>query len=161
MVRRRGRARGRRDERGAVAVEFALVTPLLLLLVFGIIDFGWMMNRDMLVGNASRDGARVASLGGTFAQTCTAVKTELSQAGVSVPSSCNTSNATTTIYITGADASGAVIASTEADYGTKVGSGSTAIVTVTYKYPWVTPMPSLISGSSTKTITEVTQMVVE
>ena len=63
MGMRRGR---KRDERGAAAVEFALIAPLLLLLVFGIIDFGWMLMKASLVNNATRDAARVASLSGTY-----------------------------------------------------------------------------------------------
>ena len=43
------RPRRARDQRGAVAVEFALITPMLLLLVFGIIEFGFMLNRDTIV----------------------------------------------------------------------------------------------------------------
>ena len=57
-----------RDQRGAVVVEFALVVPILLLLVFGIFEFGYMLNRDMIIGNASRDGARIASLNGSAAR---------------------------------------------------------------------------------------------
>ncbi len=57
----------RRDQDGAVAVEFALIVPMLLLVVFGVLDFGYMLNRSTVVSNASRDGARVASLGGTYA----------------------------------------------------------------------------------------------
>ena len=45
----RGRAHRRAGERGAVAVEFGLIAPLLILLVFGIIDFGWMFNRNTIV----------------------------------------------------------------------------------------------------------------
>jgi hypothetical protein len=50
-----------RLERGGVAVEFAIVLMVLLLLVFGIIDFGhaWYMNHMM--SNASREGARYAT----------------------------------------------------------------------------------------------------
>ena len=57
----------RADERGAAAVEFALVVPLLLMLVFGIVDFGYMVNRVSMVNNAARDAAREGSLAGTQA----------------------------------------------------------------------------------------------
>ena len=36
--------RGRKDERGAVLVEFALIVPVLLALVFGIISYGYMLS---------------------------------------------------------------------------------------------------------------------
>ena len=49
-------------ERGAEAVEFALVVPVFLLLVFGVVDFGYMINHDTMVNNASREGAREGSL---------------------------------------------------------------------------------------------------
>lgn len=45
-------------------VEFALVLPLLLLVVLGIIDFGFMFQRYEVVTNAAREGARVAVLPG-------------------------------------------------------------------------------------------------
>jgi Flp pilus assembly protein TadG len=52
-----------RHDRGAAAVEFALVLPLLLLLVCGIIDFGRMLNVQLTVSAAAREGARWAALG--------------------------------------------------------------------------------------------------
>ena len=54
-----------RGDRGAAAVEFALVMPLLLLLVFGIIDFGRAYNMQIMLTQAAREGVRVAALGGT------------------------------------------------------------------------------------------------
>ena len=50
--------RGLRAERGAIAVEFAIILPVLLLLVFGIIDFGHAWYMKQIVSNASREGAR-------------------------------------------------------------------------------------------------------
>jgi Flp pilus assembly protein TadG len=41
-----------------------VVLPLLLLLVFGIIDFGRMLNKQITVSAAAQEGARVASMGG-------------------------------------------------------------------------------------------------
>jgi len=51
----------RRREGGAVAVEAALVTPLLLLLIFGIIEFGMFFKDYLAVSSASRAGVRIAS----------------------------------------------------------------------------------------------------
>ncbi|PWU51968.1 hypothetical protein DLE60_01865 [Micromonospora globispora] len=42
----------------------ALVLPLLVLLIFGIIDFGRMLNEQIALTEAARDAARVASFGG-------------------------------------------------------------------------------------------------
>ena len=61
--RRPARAPRGQRERGAAAVEFALVVPLLLLLLFGIVDFGFLLNRNTVLANAAREGVRAASLG--------------------------------------------------------------------------------------------------
>jgi hypothetical protein len=50
-------------DRGAVTVEFALVTPLLFLLLFGIIDFGRMLNAQITLTEAAREGSRAVALG--------------------------------------------------------------------------------------------------
>jgi Flp pilus assembly protein TadG len=52
------------DPSGAELIEFALVFPLLLLVVLGIIDFGFLFQRYEVVTNAAREGARVAVLPG-------------------------------------------------------------------------------------------------
>ena len=61
---RRLLTRSRRDEKGAELIEFALVVPILLLLVAGIVDFGFMFQRYEVVTNAAREGARTATLPG-------------------------------------------------------------------------------------------------
>jgi Flp pilus assembly protein TadG len=49
----------RRDgEHGAIAVEFAIILPVLLLLVFGIIDFGHAYYMKHILQNSCREGAR-------------------------------------------------------------------------------------------------------
>ena len=45
-------------------VEFALVIPVLLLIVIGIIEFGFMFSSYLTLTNASREAARYISLGG-------------------------------------------------------------------------------------------------
>ncbi|SRR6266540_1955057 len=53
---------GRKTERGAAAVEFALILPLLMVILFGTIDWGWYFFVQQIVNNAAREGARVGSL---------------------------------------------------------------------------------------------------
>jgi Flp pilus assembly protein TadG len=48
----------RRDEHGGSLVEFAIVMPLLFILLFGIIDFGILLYNQAVITNASREGAR-------------------------------------------------------------------------------------------------------
>lgn len=50
-----------RGERGAVAVEAAIITPLLVLLVFGIVEYGLLFKDSLAVTTAIRSGARTAS----------------------------------------------------------------------------------------------------
>jgi Flp pilus assembly protein TadG len=51
-----------RQERGAELIEMALVLPLLLLIIMGIIDFGFMFREMNVVTNAAREGARTGIL---------------------------------------------------------------------------------------------------
>jgi Flp pilus assembly protein TadG len=55
----------RRGERGSALVEFALVSTALLMLIFGIIDFGRALYTYHLVSNAARLGTRYAIVRGT------------------------------------------------------------------------------------------------
>ena len=54
------RRAGAPKERGAAIVEFALVVPVLVLLLFGIVEFGIAFNDYISVRNGSREGARAA-----------------------------------------------------------------------------------------------------
>jgi len=51
--------------KGQTLVEMALVLPILLLIIMGIVEFGRIFNAYLIVTNASREGARVAVVGGT------------------------------------------------------------------------------------------------
>ena len=99
-------------ERGAELIEFAIVTPLLLLLVFGIANFGLMFQRYEVLTNAAREGARVAALPGyvaadvqnrvtqylTGSAVTPATTTYLTPAPVSVGGTCITLRGATVTY---------------------------------------------------------------
>ncbi|MEW9672598.1 TadE/TadG family type IV pilus assembly protein [Ammoniphilus sp. 3BR4] len=57
-----------RDEKGQATVEMALCVTLLLLLVFGLIDFARIFHAQLTLDHAGREGARAASVGGTDQQ---------------------------------------------------------------------------------------------
>lgn len=51
------------EQRGAAAVEFAVVLPLLMTMLFGIIEMGFVFNRWITVTHAAREGVRRMSVG--------------------------------------------------------------------------------------------------
>ena len=50
------------SERGASLVEFAMVAPLLIMLVMGIIDFGWILSQNQDIRHGAREAARLAAV---------------------------------------------------------------------------------------------------
>jgi Flp pilus assembly protein TadG len=88
-------AKRQRRERGAAAVEFALVVPLLLILVLGIFEFGRAYNIQTTLSAAAREGVRVmalensASAARASTQAAAASAVSLSDAQITVsPSIC-------------------------------------------------------------------------
>lgn len=60
---RRLRRPARRENEGAAAVEMALILPLLVVIVFGIIEFGIAYNRQQSFEAAAREAGRLLSVG--------------------------------------------------------------------------------------------------
>lgn len=65
----------RQNERGAVAVEFALVLPILVTLLIGIMEFGMFYSAQVSVTAAAREGARIMAISDDPAAARTAVRT--------------------------------------------------------------------------------------
>ena len=96
------------DERGAAAVEFALLAPVLLLMVMGIAEFGRAYHVQAAISQAAREGVRVMALNndpaGAIAATQAAAPT-LTLTNISVtPTTCISSGttpaATATVTVT-------------------------------------------------------------
>lgn len=133
MIRRRRRGAG---DRGAAAVEFALLLPLLLLIVFGLIDFGRALNAQVTLTQAAREGARLDALGSyTSSQICTRVVTAATGLGLTC------SNVTISAVCPPPGSS------------TGVGTGD-GVVQVSYPFTFITPVGAIAamfgggSGSS-------------
>lgn len=57
-------------------VEMALILPLLLLLLFGIIEFGRVMGAGIIVTHSAREGARYGAVGATDSEIVTSIQTK-------------------------------------------------------------------------------------
>lgn len=125
-----------RSERGAELIEMALVTPVLLLLVMGIVDFGFLFQRWVVLTNAAAEGARVATLPGyTAVDAQNRVQAYATNGGV-----------------TGVVTAVAVpVALPGAGGGTWPGMQVT--VTHVYNLQYITPIIALVGGSSASNIT--------
>lgn len=64
----------RESEQGAAAVEFALLAPVLIMLLFGIMEFGRAYNTQLTLTNAAREGVRVMAIDNNKATARTATK---------------------------------------------------------------------------------------
>lgn len=58
------------DDRAAVAVEFALIMPVLFLILFGTIEFGRVWSQYQVFNGAAREGARCAAVQAGDFTTC-------------------------------------------------------------------------------------------
>ncbi len=127
------------DERGVAAAELAILLPVLLLMLFGTIEFGMMMYGREVVTNATREGARLGIVAQSPAVT----------AGEMITQARN--------YLTGTGVStGSVTFTVPACCGT---TGTPVTMAATYNYPWFIPyIPALVGVPSPLPIPITTTM---
>jgi Flp pilus assembly protein TadG len=139
--------RGRASSRGQSLVEFALVFPLFILLVAGMIDFGMGLYSYMTINNAARDAARLGATMCTANPCAGAVKARVTAnvGGLGIDAPVVTCRASTT----------AVPAhpNPNCTSGTAL-PGDDVIVNVTYTYRMIWPLAfgNTISMSSQTTM---------
>jgi Flp pilus assembly protein TadG len=134
-------------DRGAAAVEFALCVPLLVLLIFGSIEFGLAVQARTSVGNAAREGVRMASLVG--AHDGVSADGEVRASATSAMAGITGTKTVTTTCVN-PDATTCIFGSAEA--------GAVATVVVTLNYTGVTGMFSLLTNT---TLTSSSYMRIE
>lgn len=114
------------NERGVVAAEFAIVLPLLLLILLGTMEFGMMMYGREVVTNATREGARYGIVAGPPTITGPQMITQA------------------TNYLTGTGVAPARVTFTApACCG---GTGTPVTVNAIYRYAWIAPLIPTMLG---------------
>ncbi|MCY4727538.1 pilus assembly protein [Nocardioides sp. STR2] len=130
-----------RTERGASAVEFALVAPLLILVLFGIATFGFLFAQDLALSNAARQAARFAAVAG---HTCDDVKAEAIAAAPLVDDL-----GADDITVSMDDGISAGCGSSTAEPCRESEDGASVAVDITYEADVILPVPGL---GSTRTL---------
>lgn len=129
------------NEKGQSLVEMAVVLPVLLLILCGILDFGWIMGNQLVAENGCREGARLGAVVGTktdyaslVANRVMAVTPGYSHSGMDVDASLTNPS--------------------------DPGEGDVK-VTVSYTFPLLTPLVQTILGKDNYTATCTVIMKVE
>jgi Flp pilus assembly protein TadG len=137
----------RRRRRGQALVEFALVLPILLLMIFGIVDAGRLIYTYNTVSNAARDGARVAIVNqsnfGT--DTCDTTSTTAWPIGCAVTSGLELGLTAADVSVSYRDATDSVACSDPNNPGQLL-IGCLAVVTATGDFTPITPVIGQIIG---------------
>jgi Flp pilus assembly protein TadG len=128
-------------------VEFALIVPLLFLLVAGAIDFGFMINRDTLINNAAREGAREGTVNPDSTAIDGVVRSDLAD--------LNQANLTVTVTCRKPDDTAC------ANFSTDAKSGGVVIVRVDYVHGFFTFAPSAVGLGNSATLTKTVEMRIE
>ncbi|HXH77994.1 TadE/TadG family type IV pilus assembly protein [Nocardioides sp.] len=122
-----------------MAVEFALVIPILLIVVFGIINLGFVFAQQIALSNGARQGARYAVVDD---RTCTQIVSE-------------TRNSAETVGMTASQVPTPVISPT-CSGSSKPCSGTTAgtnvTVTMTRSATWAVPFAPLFTSGNAPTL---------
>ena len=121
------RARRKNGEKGQALVEFALLFPIFLLLLFAIIDFGMGFYSWITVTNAAREGARLGVVMATSQQ----IEDRVYQ-------TADLPNESTQMTVTVTNAQGS--------------PGTSEVVVVDYDYDLITPLAGIVSFVSGNTL---------
>lgn len=120
---RRRAENGQRDEKGQALVEFALLVPIFLILLFAIVDFGMGFHSWITITNSAREGARLGAV------------------------SASTDDIRDRVYDTATlineDTNMTVTVTNAADDGGD--PGESVVVQVDYDYDLITPLASLVA----------------
>jgi Flp pilus assembly protein TadG len=122
------RSKRSKRPRGQSLVEFALILPALIILAFGIIDFGMGLRSYISLTNATREGARFASVG--------------NEAGA-YPLDCDGSTNTTVVGRVCVSIEGLQLGNIQdisVSYPSGLQPGNSVVVESEYTYEYITPI---------------------
>lgn len=127
-------------QRGQAAVELALVLPVLLLVVFGIVEFGRGLSAYLTIQNAAREGARLAVTGASNADIEDLVRQRAQ-------------------YLEGAGDPGVLTVEIAPAEASERRPGTSVTVAVTYKFRLIVPLISNITGEQIDLLAQMSMRI--
>ena len=135
-----------RGGRGQSLVEFALILPVLVILVLGIVDFGMGLRSYISLTNATREGARFAAVG--------------NQAGA-YPIDCNGTTNTSVVGRVCVALEGLKLSNVQnvtVSYPNGQMPGESVVVAANFHYQYITPLPDFVDFFSAGSLPEYINM---
>ena len=133
---------GRRRTRGQALAEFAIVAPVLLLFILGIVDFGRAIYAYNTVANAARMGTRTAIVNQNTADIAGRAAAQATSLGIDAASPCTSSNG---VCVAFQDSTGTGTPPCMSLFGPDRKS-CVAVVTVKYTFSAITPVIGTLIG---------------
>jgi len=157
------------DEQAQNMLEFALLLPILLFLVMGIIDFGFIFSSRIAISNAARTGVRYATTHPAWWSNTNPPLANTIQAAImgsgSISSVSNDDSHIKIEYLTSSDSLCGHYSSESGGYVVDVGKESTCVipnnhirVTVTTNYQPITPILRQLVGDSMSVTSSATMV---
>ena len=138
-----------RRERGQALVEFALVVPIFLILVMGIVDFGLGFKTSIAVTNATREGARLGAVGwpaGSYPTDCRSDPPATDAQKTIVRRVCNTLAVSQTALDD--QVTNVSVSFVERNGLTGIQTGDSVVVSLSCRYDFITPLGAILSTFS-------------
>lgn len=130
-----GWGRGRIQRQGVATVELAIVLPILLALLFAIIEFGFLFKDQLIIQQAAREGARTAALGRTLSE----IQARIMSAAATLNTSQLTYDVMFRTYNSGVWSAWTTLANQPDDSGTNnAPQGAQIRVRINYVHPFLT-----------------------
>lgn len=130
-------------------VEFALILPVLMIVVLGTIDIGYLINRSTLLNNAAREGAREGVFEADPAVVEASVRAaaqSLDQAALTVTVSCRLPD--------GTDCPGT-------SFADEWEAGGTVVVLAEYDHSFLNPASGILGLGPTRRLESTIEMRIE
>lgn len=135
-----------KNNNGQSAVEFALIVPILLLLVFGIVEFGYAFYNKSVMEHAARSTLRTASIGKDISVVTQTAESSVEPLLGSVTSSTSEGAGCTTITLSPSSGNSMTVNITPS-YSSSLKTGDSMSISIFYTLKYITPVGKLLGDS--------------
>ncbi len=135
-----------KNNKGQSVVEFALIVPILLLLVFGIVEFGYAFYNKAVMEHAARSTLRMASVGKDISQVAQNAVNSVEPLLGGATASTSEGGGCTTIILSPSSGNSMTVNITPS-YSSSLKTGDSMSISILYTLNYITPVGKLLGDS--------------